>query len=102
MKIIHRKMKEPDEQKLENHPKKIDNSKNDSLRMFLVIKEIHRQKPKITPLIKTETGGFTINEKEQAEIIVTHFKKQFSKSTQVRNKIYSQPTAMNQLFTAEK
>ena len=70
--------------------------------MFRVIKEIQRQKPKIPLLIKTETGGFTINEKEQAEIITAHFKKQFSKNTQVLNKIHSQSTAMNQPFTAEE
>ena len=70
--------------------------------MFRVIKKIQRQKPKIPLQIKTETGGFTVNEKEQAEIIAAHFKKQFSKNTQVLNKIHSQPTAMNQQFTAEE
>ena len=39
MKTIHRKMKKLDEQKLENRLKEIENSKNDSLRMFQVIKE---------------------------------------------------------------
>ena len=68
MKTIHRKMKELDEQKLENRLKEIENSKNDSLRMFQVTKEIQHQKPKIPLLIKTEAGGFTINKKEQAEI----------------------------------
>ena len=42
-------------------------SKNDSSRMFRVIKEQQRQKPKIPLLIKTETRGFTISEKEQVE-----------------------------------
>ena len=101
MKTIHRKMKELDEQKLENCLKEIENGKNDFSRMFRVIKEIQRQKPKIPLLIKTETGGFTINEKELAEIIAAHFKKQFSKNTQVLNKIHSQPAAKNQPFTAE-
>ena len=102
MKTIHRKMRELNEQKLENRLKETESSKNDSSRMFRVIKEIQRQKPKIPLLIKTETGGFTINEKEQAEIIAAHFKKQFSKNTQVLNKIHSQSTAMNQPFTAEE
>ena len=94
IKTIHQKMKQLDKQKLENRPKEIENSKNDSLRMFRVIKETHRQKPKILLLIKTETGGFTINKKEQVEIIAAHFKKQFSKNTQVLNNIHSQPRAM--------
>ena len=102
MKKIHQKMKELDKQKLENCLKETEKSKNDSMRIFRVIKEIQRQKPKIALLIKTETGGFTINEKEQANIIAAHFKKQFSKNTQVLNKIHSQPTAMNQPFTAEE
>ena len=95
-------MKQLDKQKLENRPKEIENSKNDSSRMFRVIKETQRQKPKIPLLIKTETGGFTINEKEQVEIIAAHFKKQFSKNTQVLNNIHSQPRAMNPPFTAEE
>ena len=56
MKTIHRKMKELNEQNLENHLKEIENSKNDSSRMFQVIKEIQHQKPKIPLLIKTKTG----------------------------------------------
>ena len=65
-------MKELDKQKVENCLKEIENSKNDSSRIFRVIKEIQRQKPKILLLIKTETQGFTFNEKEQAEIIAVH------------------------------
>ena len=101
-KTIHQKMKELNEQNLENHLKETENSKNDSSRMFQVRKEIQHQKPKIPLLTKTETGGLTINEKEQAESIAAHFKKQFSKNTQVLNKIHSQPTAMNQPFIAEE
>ena len=74
MKTIHRKMKKLDEQKLENCLKEIENSKNDSWRIFRMIKETQRQKPKIPLLIKTETGGFTINKKEQAKIVAAHFK----------------------------
>ena len=51
-------------------------------------------------MIKIETGGFTINENEQAKIIAAHFKKQFTKNTLVLNKIHSQPTAMKQPFTS--
>ena len=102
VKTIHQKMKELDEQKVENLLKEIENSKKDSSRMFQVLIEIQPQKPKIPLLSKTETGGFTINEKEQAEIIAVHFEKQFSIKTQVLNKIHSQPTSMNQPFTAEE
>ena len=72
MKTIHQKMKELDKQKVENCLKEIENSKNDSSRIFRVIKEIQPQKPNILLLIKIETQGFTINEKEQAEIIAVH------------------------------
>ena len=102
MKTIHQKMKELGEQKLGNRLKETENSKNDSSRMFQVIKEIQRHKRKIPLLIKTETGRFTINEKEQAEIIAAHFNKQFSKNTQVLSKIHSQPTPINQPFTTEE
>ena len=81
MKTIHRKMKELDEQKLENRLKEIENSKNDSLRMFQVTKETQRQNPKMPLLIKTETGGFTINGQKQAEIIAAHFKKSLVKKS---------------------
>ena len=55
MKTIHQKMKELDEQKVENRLKEIENSKNDSSRVLRVIEEIQRQKPKTPLLIKTET-----------------------------------------------
>ena len=87
---------------MKNGLKEIKNSKNESSRVFRLIKEIRRQKPKISLLIKIETGGFIINEKEQTEIIAAYFKKQFTKNTQVLNKTHSQPTAMNQPFTTEK
>ena len=87
---------------MKNGLKEIKNSKNESSRVFRLIKEIRRQKPKISLLIKIETGGFIINEKEQTEIIAAYFKKQFTKNTQVLNKTHSQPTAINQPFTAEK
>ena len=41
MRTIHRNMKELDEQKLENRLKEIENSKNDSPRMFWVIKKFN-------------------------------------------------------------
>ena len=43
MKTIHQKMKELDKQELESRLKETENSKNDSSRMFQVIKEIQRQ-----------------------------------------------------------
>ena len=81
MRTINQKLKELDKQKLENRLEEIKNSKRDSSRM---------------------TEGFTIIKKEQVAIIAAHFRKQFSKNTQVLNKIHSQPTAMNQPFTAKE
>ena len=43
MKTIHQKMKELDKQELESRLKETENSKNDSSRMFRVMKEIQRQ-----------------------------------------------------------
>ena len=40
MKTIHRKMKELDQQRVKNRLKENENSKNDSSRMFRVIKKI--------------------------------------------------------------
>ena len=95
-------MKELDRQKLENYLKETENSKNDSSRMFWVIKEIQRQKPEIPLLIKTKTGRFTINKKELAEIIAAHFRKQFSKNTEVLHKIHSQPISITSLSLGKK
>ena len=80
MRTINQKLKELDKQKLENRLEEIKSSKSDSSRM---------------------TEGFTIIKKEDA-IITAHFRKQFSKNTQVLIKIHSQPTAMNQPFTTEE
>ena len=81
MRTINQKFKELDKQKLENRLEEIKSSKSDSSRM---------------------TEGFTSIKKEQDAIITAHFRKQFSKNTQVLIKIHSQPTAMNQPFTTEE
>ena len=60
---------------MEYRLKEIGNKKNDSLKMFWVIKEIQSQKAKILLLIKAKTKGFTINEKEQANIITAYVQK---------------------------
>ena len=52
MKTIHQKTKGLDEQILENRPKEIENSKNDSSRMFQVIKKFDVKNQKCSPGLK--------------------------------------------------
>ena len=102
IKTIDRNMKKLDEQKLENRFKEIENSDNNFSRMFRVIKEIQCQKPKILLLIKTNTQeDLLLTRKNRLKLLQSTFKKQFSTNTQVLNKIHSQPTAIDHLFTAK-
>ena len=99
MREIHQKMKKHEEKRIESKLRDIESSKNDSSRMFRAIKEIQRNKPKPSLLIKTVNGGYTINEKEQSEIIATYFKNQFYKNTPPSN-TNVEPVQMLQPFTA--
>ena len=75
----------------------IEREKNDSKRMFSVIKEIQREKQKAPLLIKTSNGSLTGNADEQCKLIAAHFKEQFFKDTEQIK--LSHPQAMRNPFT---
>ena len=58
---LTQKLKEKD---IDNHLQEIEKTKNDSTRMFQVIKQMQNFKPKIPLLIETGKGKLTANEHE--------------------------------------
>ena len=56
---LHKLVKEQEKQKVENEIEQIENSKEDSTRMFHAIKSLQRTKPKENLLIQTEDGTLT-------------------------------------------
>ena len=57
----------------------IENTPDDSRRMFDVIKKLKRSKPKTKFLMKNQNGMLTSDEKEQVTIIAKYFQKLFFK-----------------------
>ena len=80
IKKIHRLLEEEKEKVLEGKIEEIENSKNDSNKMFKVIKQIQNSKPKKKLLVNSEEGMVT-EESKQAELITKHFQKMFAPDT---------------------
>ena len=97
---IHQLLLHEERCRIEEKIKLIENQKNDSSRMFSVIREIYREKPKAPLLIDTGKGTLTGNPSEQCIIIAEHFKKQFLKD--VEQVKASNPQAMSQPFTSDE
>ena len=94
--ILHAEKRSRIAEKIES----IEKENNDSRRMFSVIKEINREKPKVPLLIKTREGDMTSNDAEQCELIADHFKKQFFKEAEQIK--LSNPQAMRNPFTSSE
>ena len=79
MNKIHELVKKEETDKIEKQLEKIENTKNDSTRMFQAIKQMNRLKPK-SPLLIQNDKGLTANEVEETKIIASFFKEQFFKN----------------------
>ena len=97
---IHQVLKAEKRSRIAEKIKSIEKQKNNSRRMFSVIKEMNREKPKVPLLIRTRKGNLTSNDAEQCELIAAHFKEQFFKEAeQVK---LSNPQAMRNPFTSSE
>lgn len=67
--------------KLTNTLKDLENTPNDSRKMYEAVKGLKKLTPKQSLLKQTESG-LTADEKQQAEIISKYFKNQFYKNTE--------------------
>ena len=100
MKQIHTELGKEKTRKIENEIREIEQSKDDSNRMYKAIKAIQRMKPK-TPLVIEDTDGVTTDEKRQVELITDFFEKMFCTNT--AEKIEEvQPKSMNEKFTEKE
>ena len=97
---IHDILKKETTEKIDQQLKQIEQTKDDSTRMFSAIKQIQKFKPKKKLLIKTKEGSLTANEQHQAKLIAEHFKSQFNKEG--IEQIRVPPKAMRNPFTADE
>ena len=82
--------------KIERKLHNIENTPDDSRRMFQAIKTIKNIKP-IKPLLIQSQAGLTANQEEQCKIIAEHFKIQFHKNAENLPPIH--PEKMRTPFT---
>ena len=78
----------------------IEREKDDSRKMFSVIKELYREKPKTPLLIQTGEGSLTANPAEQCKLIAAHFKELFFKDVEPIRA--TNPQAMRKPFTRDE
>ena len=76
---LHKLVKRQEQQNIERQIEEIENTKEDSTRMFKAIKDLQRSKPKENLLIKTPDGTMTADPKLQCKLIAKHFEDQFFK-----------------------
>ena len=94
-------MKSMDEAaKIDARIENIENSKDDSSRMFAAVKELKRMKPKQQILVRDGDGNLTANPKLQISLIQKHFQSQFHQGKPATPTI--RPIAMKQPFTANE
>ena len=88
---LHKLVRNEEKAIIESQIEAIENTKDDSCRMFQAIKDIKRSKPKEALLIKTHDGTLTADPKKQCELIAEHFQHQFYKSAESLPDVASQP-----------
>ena len=100
MREIHDTIKKHESNRLIKQIEDIENSKNDSTRMYKAIRNICRDKPK-SPLLIAGEDGVTCDEKTATEKITSYFKQMFSKENQAEMSEIK-PTEMNIPFDEEE
>ena len=96
---IHTIKAEDETAKIECKITLIENSKNDSSRMFAAIKELKRMKP-VKPLLIEGKEGLTADAQQQTSILKDYFQRQFHQNKETLPDI--PPTPMRVRFTANE
>ena len=97
---IHEQLQKQELSHIENLTAEIENSKNDSTRMFKAVRALKTTKPQ-KKLIVDGADGIATTEHQQLEVITDHFKNIFHKPGQQEMK-QVEPTEMSEPFTAEE
>ena len=70
---IHQRIRKNENNKIQQTLQDLENSPDDSRKMFEVVKNLKKLTPK-NPLLLQTKHGLTANENDQTEIIANHFK----------------------------
>ena len=99
-KEIRSRLRQVEEEKMNEKLERLEKTKDDSSRYFLVMRELHKTKKK--PLqIKDKDKLLVIGEQEQAELITKYFENLLAPDKDEQVKRYP-PTKMETPFTAEE
>jgi hypothetical protein len=97
---IHKQLAKEELAHIEELTKEIENSKNDSTRMFKAVRTLKSTKPKKKLIVEGEKG-IAISEKQQVEIVSQHFQKIFHQEDQEKIQ-YIEPQEMRYPFSAKE
>jgi len=100
MREIHDTIKKHENNRLIKEIEEIENSKNDSTRMYKAIRKISRDKPK-QPIIVEKKEGVTCDENTATEVITNYFKLMFNDENQTKMDEIK-PTEMSIPFEEEE
>ena len=82
---IKKRIKQIEEEQLENKLKEIENMKDDSTRCFAAIKDLTNNRKQKPLIVKNENGKVETSEEEQIKLISDHFKKMLAPESQNGN-----------------
>ena len=77
MREIRKAINDKETRKRMENIQEIEDSKDDSIRMYKALKQINRNKPKSEIIVKNEQNRLTSNAKEAVEIITKFFYEMF-------------------------
>ena len=98
---IHNKIRQEENRKVEHALADLENSPDDSTKMYKAVRNLNKLKPKSPLLIKdSKSGSLTSNEQDQANIIAKYFQEIFFKDAKPPEDI--PPTPMSIPFTVEE
>ncbi len=100
MKEIGKKIKEIEEKNIVEDMEEIENSKDDSTKMYKAIKKQQRNKPKDEIMVDSE-NGLTASSEEATQIVTDFFKRTFNAENQRKFEAVP-PKQMNTPFTKEE
>ena len=100
MREIHKKMDEEEVTKILQMVEEVERSKDDSRRMFQVVKDLQKRKVKKRIVVDGEDGK-TTDEKEQIRLVTAFFNDMFNKEDEEKIN-HIEPEKMNTPFTKEE
>ena len=101
-KAVKKRLREVENQRIDNKMIKIEEMKNDSSRYFAALKEVQRERKQENLVVEDKNKKITATEEEQVKIVSEYFKKMLAPEGKESNILEFPPHKMVTPFTTDK